>query len=175
MGVIGTKISYDLNEKNLKEMKRLENLVYANTCYRGMQSYSTWDGIASYCCCSKDQVRLMMGKGWYVLFAEYPDYLEVVDLCSSTHKAPIFKIIDQLHSFGKAISLDARENTSYRILTAMAKRGRVEMFKDETWTWGGENFHEIVLAASDNPDLEALREKYQAMNSEDLSEEGVGL
>lgn len=129
----------------IEEIKRIERSSYP-ACYRQMQECSTMDDIVEYCeARDQDDLVIMTGTSWYFIAVRSTG--EIVDLAGKlVDIRDLFaikrKIIDVFA--GKVISLDARESTSYRLVTAMSRRVGT-IVEDEEYSWEGETFHEIKL------------------------------
>lgn len=136
----------ELTTQNLNTLKTLERLAYRGTSYAEMQSCHSWQDVANYCECDLSELRVYLTNDWYVLLAEHEDYIEFVDLASRTRQTPLLQIIQVLTQYTKPFIMDCRETTSYRIVKALERAGRIEISQDEAYTRGGETFHDIRLA-----------------------------
>ena len=148
-------ISREFSEENLHKMIALEDEIYEGT-YKYMQGRTSWESIASYCCCALDDVRFMIGDDWYALFGIHhspEDYVEVVDIASKNGRMNVFRVISFLRELGLPMVMDAREDTSYRIIQALARREQITILKDESYLWGGRPFHELRIVEGRHPEL----------------------
>lgn len=132
-------------KENLALLKELEQAAYQNTPFSEMQDCQTWEDVADYCDCGISQLRLYLTKEWYALLAEHEDYIELVDLASKAKNTPLLFIVNTLTQYQKPFIMDCRDSTSYRIVKALEKAGRIHLISDEEYARGGELFHDIRL------------------------------
>ena len=130
-------------QQNLEKLKQIEATAYENTPYKQMQGRNSWNSIADYCEGSLNNLHIYMEDSWYLILAEQEDYIELVDLASTQRHTPLFKVMEILYQYKKPFTMDCRENTSYRMLQALEKAGRIEITSDDAYDWGGEVFHDI--------------------------------
>lgn len=148
----------ELTDKNLAAIKNLEQTAYHGTAYAEMQHCETWQGIADYCECELSELRVYLTDDWYVMLAEHEEYIEFVDLASRSSHTPLLQIVNVLTQYKKPFIMDCRENTSYRMVKALERAGRIEIRQDETYTRGGEIFHDIHIELLDRQDVRYLRQ-----------------
>jgi len=113
------------------------------------------EALADYCDIDEEDldnvaVHIFLGnkKNWYLIAIEDEDEVEVADFaCLNTVGRDIFTIMPSLLNLwsGKEITMDARESTSYRLLSRVCSRYGYEIIEDEEWCWGDETMHEITL------------------------------
>lgn len=97
--------------------------------------------------CDSSKVTLAYTQNTYIIVTKR----EVVDLCTQGKLTitDLLGIKDFLHSHfgtGKKFSLDARETTSYKLISHMARRNQVIVHEDDSWYWGNECFHSMTLS-----------------------------
>lgn len=144
----------ELTNQNLITLKQVEQLAYRGTPHAEMQRCNTWQSVADYCECEISELRIYLTDDWYVLLAEHEDYIEFVDLASRTKHTPLLQIINVLTQYKKPFIMDCRENTSYRMVKALEKAGRIEIQQDEIYSRGGETFHDIRLELLNKQDIQ---------------------
>lgn len=132
------------SQEALQKLIRLESQCYRGTCYQAMSHITTWEGVADYCECDLDDLRVYMGEDWYALLAEHEDEVEFVDLASTKKRMPIHALVNICLGINKPFVMDCRENTSYRILKTLEQRELITISEDNAYNWGGEQFHEIT-------------------------------
>lgn len=142
-----------LTEEALRTLKDIEHVAYKNTNYAMMQHYTTWEDVADYCDCNLHELRVYLNEDWYVLLAEHEDYIEFVDLASKVKTTPLSLIVNTILEYKKPFLMDCRENTSYRMLKALEKAGRIEVSQDDSYSRGGETFHEVRCIPKDKEEL----------------------
>lgn len=127
-------------KKMLKNIKRIESQSYPS-CYRQMEDCNSIGDIVEYCEAKDiDDLIIITGKTWYFLAVK--STREIVDLAGKTSLSDLFKIkrkIKEVFS-GLTVKLDARENTSYRIIKRLGK-----VVKDYPYSWNDEVFHEMEV------------------------------
>lgn len=146
--------------ENLQRIISLEREIYDGTTYMGMQNCRTWDDIARYCECSDEELNILVRKNWYVLIAKHEDFIEIVDFASKRGRMDIFEALAYIKDFHMPMSLDARGDTSYRLIKALERHGKISISHDESYIWGGETFHEMVISIGRDINLE-IPEEYQ--------------
>jgi len=126
--------------RSLRLLKRIERSAYP-ACYRQMQECSSMDDVLEYCeAQDQDDLVMLTGKSWYFLAVKSTG--EIVDLAGKTTLADLFMIkrkIKEVFS-GRVLKLDAREDTSFRLIR---KVGRI--ISDHPYPWDGETFHEMWI------------------------------
>lgn len=142
-----------LTEETLQSLKNIESVAYKNTNYAEMQHCMTWEEVADYCDCNLYELRVCLNKDWYVLLAEHEDCVELVDLASKIKTTPLSLIMNTILKYKKPFLMDCRENTSYRILKALEKAGHIEVSQDNSYSRGGEIFHEVRCMPKDSKEL----------------------
>lgn len=134
----------DLTEKDIRKIVRIESKVYPEHM-QYMQGIKTKTDLEDYC--EDDQVSVLLGVDWYLIMSEE----EVVDLATTSALSlkeilSISACLKEHFGIGVKFSLDARESTSYKIISFYEKRGKITVYEDMVWSWGGEIMHEMVLS-----------------------------
>jgi hypothetical protein len=85
---------------------------------------------------------------FYAIGCETGNEVEIGDFAAAGGKLRDMKSAAQFLGFirkfkGKIIKADMREDTSYALLKAQEKSGRVKINHDEVWHWGSTPMHEI--------------------------------
>lgn len=99
------------------------------------------------------ELTIVRNNDWYIIYGEDEDSIEIVDIASlpTRDRAAsqeihnyITKVINQkAHNGNKPVTLNAKEDTSYRMIQRMVSNGEYEILEDETNTW--EDNDEIVM------------------------------
>lgn len=99
------------------------------------------------------ELTIVRNNDWYIIYGEDEDSIEIVDIASLPTRDRsasqeihnyITKVINQkAHNGNKPVTLNAKEDTSYRMIQRMVSNGEYEILEDETNTW--ENNDEIVM------------------------------
>ena len=109
--------------------------------YRALQHMTSMNDLVEYCeAIDVNDLIIETGAGWYFLAVKSTK--EIVDLAGTMTLRDLHKIkkviIDNFA--GQVISLDARESTSYRLITRLG-----EVVMDDPYDWGGEIFHDVRI------------------------------
>lgn len=133
--------------ENLEKIKSIERTAYDGTVYTQMQRCRTWADIASYCQCSLSEVNILLSDTGYVIVAAHKDegYAEIVDLASTDRRMNLREVWDFLRELSLPFTMDARENTSYRMIKALEKKGEITIASSYPHTWGGETFYDLKV------------------------------
>ncbi len=138
------KTVHEHSEENLKRIIQIEGEVYP-VALQTMQYFSDWDDLAGYCECSQEELKVWVTDDFYCLLAVHPDYVEFVDLCSKVKNTPLLRVVDWALKYNRPFIMDCRETTSYRMILALEKAGKIEIEKDRPYTKGGEPFHDLKI------------------------------
>lgn len=102
--------------------------------------------LADYCECSVEQLgyKLCNDNKAYIIWSKKGNVVEIVDIAGDFGSSLRSELLNTLTG-AKKIVLDAREDTSYRLIKPMAKRYGFRIKKDRQWEWGDHIMHEMVL------------------------------
>lgn len=136
----------EFTAENLEKIKQIERTAYAGTVYTQMQHCQSWDDIAHYCECSLSELHILMSETGYVIAAAHSEgYAEIVDLASVDRRMNLYEVWDFLKSLKLPFTLDARKNTSYRMIKKLEEKGEITIAEEFSHTWGGETFYELKV------------------------------
>ena len=124
----------------IKFIKKIEKSSYPEE-YRQMQNCNVLQDIIEYCeAKDEDDLVLEYGKSWYFLAVKSTG--EIVDLAGKTELSELIKIrrIIRKEFKNRTITIDAREETSYRLVSRLGK-----VIYDQPYSWSGEVFHEMII------------------------------
>jgi len=127
------------SRKILRHIRRIEREAYP-PAFRQIQDVRTWRDLAEYC---EGRPRLLTWETGYCLWTSE----ELVDLAATApvdlhRQRKIYQALAETFA-QRAFQLDAREETSWRLLCAWAKRGLVEIVSVHPYEWAGETFYEV--------------------------------
>lgn len=102
--------------------------------------------------CQGDFV-FFIGADWFIIACNEPDSLEILDLASKGSKMNIISSL-QLERFldrfktkangePKLFKADARDKTSWQLITRLDRLGEIKILHHDEWHWGAEKMHEI--------------------------------
>lgn len=140
-------LKFHISCPSIRQFKSImqEIAVVEAQCYpaymQSLQDIATRHELQNYCE-SKD-VFILQNKTTYVICTED----EVVDFASSS-KLSIAELLQVkeflIETFGNSqFYLDARKNTSYRLIKFLEKRGEITIISQEEWEWGFETFYSL--------------------------------
>lgn len=133
-------------QENLEKIKLIERTAYSGTPYSQMQYCRTWEDIARYCECDRSELRILMSDTGYVIAAAHESgYAEIVDLASVDRRMNLYEVWEFLKSLKLPFTLDARENTSYRMIKKLEEKGEITISESHAHTWGGETFYDLKV------------------------------
>lgn len=124
--------------KMLKHLRSVERAAYP-AYYCQMQAIRTMADLHDYC---EGKPKVWTWDSGYCIITKE----EIVDLASTTplSLAALRKLIGDLAVYfkGRIVSLDAREETSWKLIQYAARRGYLEIISSESYDWAGETFYE---------------------------------
>lgn len=155
-------VSRELSEGNLEKMIAMEREIYPDYLWE-WQYRRSWDTIASYLECNREDIIFMMGDDWYMLAAkcraddEYPsDHIYVADLASLNRgSANVLKVAHELKSFDLPVTLYAREATTYRLIKGLARREMITILDEGEVHFSEETTHSVTFVQGNHPELVA--------------------
>lgn len=121
-------------------IKKIEREAYPDQ-YRGMQDCYTMDDIAYYAE-AEDEDDLIILTGEHFYFIAVKSTREIVDLAGRMSLKDMHSVKRTIRrNFkGRAVALDARHSTSYRIIKFIG-----DILEDVPYDWCGETFHEMKV------------------------------
>jgi len=122
----------------LTELKAREKAAYP-AFMRQMQDCYVWSDLQEYCESNTVSVHLLGDNGYIVLTDD-----EVVDWVGT---GQIFKALGIIkRAFGShPFKVDLRETTSWPIMKALEKGGRLKLNNVSPWEWGNETMYEATI------------------------------
>lgn len=105
-----------------------------------MSNIKEWNDLVSYC---EGKPTIIVEDNGYLIFTKK----EIVDMVA-LHPYTAIKIFNQFRSQvkkGKKLSCDLRKSTSYPLVKAMERRGRVKIISESSWWWGDEEMMECRI------------------------------
>jgi len=129
------------NEDTLKYLQEVEEEAYPSQ-YRSIVDCQGVAEFKEYC---EGNPKVWLFEGGYLIATRN----EVVDLAAvkPVTIATLREILTVLKKYykGRAVSLDAREGTSYKLLQYASRKKLLKVIDDTSYDWGGEVFHEMTL------------------------------
>ena len=125
-----------------QNLRVIESEVYPSHMW-GMQEVETLEDLQEYCESSK--VKVFGNDTWYCIVTKK----EVVDLASLQPMSikDMLQLLLQLQDWFKErkFTLDAKEDTSLKLLRYLSKKNKIKILKEESWDWCGTSMVEMTL------------------------------
>lgn len=125
-----------LNDELLKFIVGIEG----NSYPLNMQAFQDADVEDIRELCGGLETTAFTGSTWYCLIALHSYNIEVCDLAGRLTFGELINLLAELKVLanGREVKADLRRTTSWRLIQAAAKRGRVTITREEPWMWGNE-------------------------------------
>ncbi len=146
------KTGYDISEETLEFIKSVENQAYPEEM-KVMQDIECAEELEDIYNYYLSELTIARNRDWYIIYGEDEDSIEIVDIASLPTRDSIAsqeihnyitRVINQkAHNANKPVTLNAKEDTSYRMIQRMVSNGEYEILEDEINTW--EDNDEIVM------------------------------
>ena len=128
----GIDITPDLiSQKNLIAMRRYSEGYYSFL----FDGIDTVDDICYWCDCNKEDLNLILGKDWYIMYVIRPDEIEITEWINIPREKQIIEQTNEmlksmisilLLSEGKEVFASMRHHTSYKFYEKLKRLGYVE-------------------------------------------------
>lgn len=138
----------------VQAVREIEAAAYPEQ-YRMLTNCRSLEDISGYVGVPVERLHMIVSRTWYCIIGEHDDYIEVADLASSTRSMSrdemlsLFIRIAEIAA-GREILMDARESTSYPLVTRLADSELIEICSDEPFDWGGETFHNLTIVVTES-------------------------
>ena len=128
----GIEITKELvSSKNLIAMRRYSEGYYSFL----FEGIDTIDDICYWCDCNPEELNLILGKDWYIMYVTRPNEIEITEWISTPREKNILEQTNEmltsmisilLLSEGKEIFASMRHHTSYKFYEKLKRLGYVE-------------------------------------------------
>lgn len=149
---------YDISEETLEFVKSVENQAYPEKM-KMMQDIEDLEGLEDVYNYYLSELTIVRNKDWYIIYGEDEDSVEIVDIASlpnrdreasrrEMHNYIVGVINRKALSGKKPVTLNAKEDTSYRLIQRMVANGEYEIIEDAPNTWEDDDsilMHNLVL------------------------------
>lgn len=147
----------DISEDTLQFIKSVENEAYPEEMKMLQDIEDVYELEDAY---EYDlfELTIARNKDWYIIYGEDEDSVEIVDIASLPTRDReasqeihnyITRVINQkAHNGNKPVTLNAKEDTSYRMIQRMVNNGEYEIVEDIPNTWEDDEeikMHYLVL------------------------------
>lgn len=148
---------YDISETTLEFIKNIENQAYpeAMKMMQDIEDIEELEDLYNY---YLSELTVARNNDWYIIYGEDENSIEIVDIASLPTRARaasqeihnyITRVINQkAHNGNKPVTLNAKEDTSYRMIQRMVNNGEYEIIEDTPNTWEDDDsimMHNLVL------------------------------
>lgn len=137
-----------LTEEDLITIQDIEAKAYPDNMTIHFNRIHLKEFLDDSCCSNLYQIDFILGNGYYLLCANHYNCVEILDFASKTRKCTdFFRVISFLKSnyAQKYIFMKARESTTYPIIKAYEKRGKIIIYNDHLKEQWDERWHFIRL------------------------------
>lgn len=149
---------YDISEETLEFIKNIENQAYPEEM-KLMQDMDDIDELEDIYKYYVPEITIARNNDWYIMYAEDDESVEILDIASSPNRDRnvsrqemhnyITRVINQkAHSARIPVTLNAKEDTSYRMILRMVNSGEYEILEDIPNAWQTDEsiqMHNLVL------------------------------
>lgn len=148
---------YEITEDTLQFIRNVENEAYPEEM-KMMQDIEDVEELEDLYNYYLSELTIVRNNDWYIIYGEDEDSIEIVDIASLPTRDReasqeihnyITRVINQkAHNGNKSVTLDAKEDTSYRMILRMVSNGEYEILEDDTSTWQDNDeivMHNLVL------------------------------
>lgn len=149
---------YDISEETLEFVKSVENQAYPEEM-KVMQDVDDAEELEDIYNYYLSELTIVRNKDWYIIYGEDEDSVEIVDIASLPNRDReasrremhnyIVGVINRKALNGKKpVTLNAKEDTSYRMIQRMIANGEYEIIEDTPNTWeddGSILMHNLIL------------------------------
>lgn len=150
--------AYDISDYTLEFVKSVENQAYPEEM-KMMQDMDEIDDLVDIYGYFPSEITIARNNDWYIIYGEDEDSVEILDIASLPNRDRnasrqemhnyITRVINQkAHNGNKPVTLNAKEDTSYRMIQRMVDNGEYEILEDTPNTWETDEsiqMHNLVL------------------------------
>ena len=147
----------EINEATLVFIKNIENQAYPEEM-KMMQDIEDIEELEEIYDYTLNELTVARNRDWYIIYGNYEDGVEIVDIASLPDREE--QASDEIHNYiinvinqkaykdNKPVLLNAKEDTSYRMIQRMVENGEYEIINDTPNTWEDDEsivMHDLVL------------------------------
>lgn len=148
----------DITEETIEFIKNIENQAYPEEM-KIMQDAEDIEDLADIYEYSESEITIARNRDWYIIYGEDEESVEIVDIASLPNRDRessrreihnyLTQVINRKAKDGnKPVTLNAREDTSYRMIQRMVNSGEYEIIEDTVNSWETDDsiiMHNLVL------------------------------
>lgn len=161
----------DITKATIEFIKNIENQAYPEEM-KIMQNAEDIHDLSEIYGYFESEITIARNRDWYIVYGEDEDSVEILDIASlptrdreasrrEMHNYFVGVINRKAKNGNKHVTLNAKEDTSYRMIQRMVNNGEYEIVKDTVNTWETDDsiiMHNLVLT----PIIE--KDKYKDKN-----------
>ena len=150
--------AHNISKETISFIRYVENQAYPEEM-KMMQEDEDVEDISETYDVPIQQMIVVRGMDWYIIYSENHRYIEIVDIASlptrdkdksrrEIHDYLIGVINKKAHDSNKAVILSAKEDTSYKMIQRMVRNHEYEIITDIADTWDYDSaiiMHDLVL------------------------------
>lgn len=150
--------AYDISDDTLEFVRSVENQSYPEKMkmMQDIEDIEELEDIYNY---YLSEITIVRNNDWYIIYGEDDDSVEILDIASLPTRDRnasrqemhnyITRVINQkAHNGNKPVTLNAKEDTSYRMIQRMVANGEYEILEDTPNAWETDEsiqMHNLVL------------------------------
>lgn len=148
----------DITEKTIEFIRNIENQAYPEEM-KVIQDAENIEDLADIYGYFESEITIARNRDWYIVYGEDEDSVEILDIASSPtrdreasrremHNYIVGVINRKAKDGNKPVTLNAKEDTSYRMIQRMVNNGEYEIVEDTVNNWETDDsiiMHNLVL------------------------------
>ena len=149
---------FDITEETIEFIRNIENQAYPEEM-KVMQDAEDIEDLSDVYGYFESEITIARNRDWYIVYGEDEDSVEILDIASSTTR-DIEASRREIHDYfakvinrkaiedNKPVTLNAKEDTSYRMIQRMVNNGEYEIVEDTVNTWETDDsiiMHNLIL------------------------------
>jgi len=150
--------SFDITAETIEFIRNIENQAYPEEM-KVMKDAEDIEDLSDVYGYFESEITIARNRDWYIVYGEDEDSVEILDIASSTTR-DIEASRREIHDYfakvinrkaiedNKPVTLNAKEDTSYRMIQRMVNNGEYEIVEDTVNTWETDDsiiMHNLIL------------------------------
>lgn len=149
---------FEITKKTIEFIKNVENQAYPEEM-KLMQDAEDIEDLSNIYGYLESEITIARNRDWYIIYGEDEDSVEILDIASLQTRDKessrremhnyLVKVINRKAKDGnKPVTLNAKEDTSYRMIQRMVNNGEYEIVEDTVNSWESDEtivMHNLVL------------------------------
>lgn len=148
----------DITDETIEFIKNIENQAYPEEM-KVMQDAEDIEDLSDIYGYFESEITIARNRDWYIVYGEDEDSVEILDIASlptrdreasrrEMHNYLVGVINRKAKNGNKPVTLNAKEDTSYRMIQRMVNNGEYEIVEDTVNSWETDDsivMHNLVL------------------------------